>query len=228
MSNLAKSYVEMQKMLGQKNAGAIHKPGDNASADEIKAFREALGIPTEVDKYDLGKFEGVQIDQTTVDWAKKLGVELGIEPKALNKLVSEYFKLDTSVQGAKQAEAQRQMQEGLKSLKTEWGDGYDRNLQRANFAAEKLGGKDLVERLVKFGAHNDPLILKTFAKAAELFGEDTMREGGVSSGKTTPAELEAKISSVQARLFSMKPSDGAYLSVKQEYESLWKQKTGGR
>ena len=82
--------------------------------------------------------------------------------------------------------------------------------------------------MVKLGVHNDPVLIKAFAASAKLYGEDKLREAGAGNGKDTPAELDAKLKAVQSRLFSMKKEDGAYQSVKNEYESLWKQKTGGR
>lgn len=227
-TNLAKSYIEMQKLIGQKNAGAILKPGPNASIEEIKAFRESLGIPTEADKYDLGKFEGVNVPAETVKWAQKMGSDLGIEPQAFNKVVTEYMKLEASVQAGLKTQAENKMKEGLGGLKKEWGEAYDQNMQKANFAAEKLGGKPLLEALMKYGAHNDPAVIKAFQEASKFYREDTLREGGIGGDRVTPQELDAKISAVQSRLMSTKATDGAYPGIKAEYESLWKQKTHGK
>lgn len=225
VANLAKAHIELQKKFGQKG---IFKPGPNASIEEIKAFRESLGIPTEADKYDMGKFEGVNIPPETVKWAQKMGADLGIEPQAFNKLMTEYLKLDASVQAGQKTQAENQMKTNLDGLKKEWGDAYDQNMKKANFAAEKLGGKPMIEALMKAGVHNDPNVIKAFVEASKFYREDTLREGGISNDRVSPAELDAKISSVQSRMFTMKPSDGAYAGLKAEFESLWKQKTGGR
>lgn len=224
--NLAKAYLELNKKLGQKG---VIKPGKDASPEEIKSFREALGIPTDPSKYDMGKFEGVEVPKETLDWAQKMGAEHGVEPAAMKAIIADYFKLDANAKALQTAAAKEQMIKGLDGLKTEWGEAYERNLTRANFAAEKLGGKPFVEHLVKLGVHNDPMLLKVLSSAAGLYGEDKLREAGAGSNTgTSPAEIDAEIAQVQQRLFSMKPSDGAYLSTKQKYESLWKQKTGGR
>jgi hypothetical protein len=225
VSNLAKAHVELQKKFGQKG---IFKPADNASPEEIRAFREAIGIPTDPAKYDLGKFEGVEVPKETIAWAQKMGAEQGIAPAAMKALMTEYMKIEAGVKTGTTKAAETAMKVGLESLKKEWGDAYDQNIQKANFVAEKMGGKDFVAELVKAGVHNSPTILKTLANAAKLYGEDTLREGGVSDGRVTPAELDAQISQVQGQLFRMKPTDGAYAGMKLRYESLWKQKTGGK
>jgi hypothetical protein len=225
INNLARAHIELQKKFGQKG---IFKPGPNASAEEIKSFRESLGIPTEVTKYDLGKFDGVEVPQPVQEWAKKVGADNGIEPAAMNKVISDWMKVDATNKATEKAQADQKTTQNLNTLKKEWGDAYDGNLKKANFAAEKMGGKDFVAALVEAGIHNDPRVIKAFVEGSKLYREDTLREGGINDGRMSPAELDGRISAVQGRLFSMSPTDGAYASVKQEYESLWKQKTGGR
>jgi len=225
VGNLAKAHVELQKKFGQKG---VFKPAANASPEEVKAFREALGIPTDPTKYDMGKFEGVEVTPETLAWAQKMGADHGIEPSAMKTLMTEYMKVEKGNETALEKAAQEDMKVALAELKTEWGDAYDGNIQKANFAAEKLGGKEFIARLVEFGAHNDPLVLKALANAAKLYGEDTLREGGIGEGQQNPQELDAEISRVQGQLLGMKSTDGAYQSVKLKYESLWRQKTKGR
>lgn len=176
----------------------------------------------------MGAFEGVQVDPKIVQWAQKIGTDHGVEPSALKAIITDYMKIDAQNQSVAKLAAQTQMQEGLKGLKNEWGDAFDRNIQRANFAAEKLGGKPLIEALVKYGAENDPVILKAYAEAAKLYGESTLREGGIGDGKPAPAELDSEIASVQKQMIDMRSSDGRYPGLRARYESLWKQKTGGR
>jgi hypothetical protein len=225
VQNLAKAHVELQKKIGQKG---VFKPGKDASPDEIKSFRESMGIPTDPTKYDMGAFEGVKASPELLQWAQKVGTEQGIEPAALKAVITDYMKIEANNQVIAKKVSDDAAKAALDGLKKEWGDTFDRNIQRANFAAEKIGGKELVERLVKLNVHNDPALIKAFAEAAKLYGEDKLREGGVGDGRQTPQELDAEIASVQSRMFSMKPSDGAYLGLKARYESLWKMKTGGR
>lgn len=227
ISNLAKAHIELQKKFGQKG---VFKPAAGASADEIKAFREALGIPTDPEKYDMGDFDpSVKVDKSIVDWAKKIGAEQGIEPSAMKNIISDYMKVAANNEGLSAQAKKEAVKTGFDGLRKEWGEAFDQNLSRANFAIEKApNGSAAVEALKKYGADNDPEILKVFNWVATLLGEDKLREGGFGNGRTTPAELDAEISQVQGQLLKLKPSDGAYQGLKMRYESLWKQKTGGR
>lgn len=225
MPNLARSYLELQKKIGQKG---IFKPAENASAEEIKSFREALGIPTSPEKYEIDFGKDAKVDQSIVDWAKKVGAENGVEPAALKAIIGDYLKFDMTTKAAQEAAKKTEMQKGFEGLRKEWGDAFDGNIQRVNFAAEKTGGKELIDHLVKLGVQDDSVLLKHFEAVSKLLGEDRLREGGVGDGRAAPHELDAEIASVQQQMFSMKPTDGRYTSLKQRYESLWKQKTGGR
>lgn len=225
VANLSKAHIELQKKFGQKG---VFKPGKDASPEEVKAFREQMGIPTSPDKYDLGDFGDVKVDPSIVDWAKKIGSEHGVEPAALKAIIADYVKTESANEKAMETALKAAVQEGFDGLRTEWGEAFQRNIDRANFAVQKTGGQALVDRLKEFGADNDPLILKHFAEVAKLYGEDQLREAGAGDGAQSPLELDAEIKQVQARMFAMKPTDGAYASTKLKYESLWKQKTRGK
>lgn len=225
LQNLARAHVELQKKFGQKG---IFKPAPDASKEEILAFREALGIPTEPSKYDLGKFEGVEVPPTTLQWAQKVGAEHGIEPQALKAVITDYMKMESQVKAHESQQSQAAMVKGLESLRQEWGDAFDRNITRANFAAEKLGGKALVERLVELKVHNDPALIKALSEAAKLYGEDRLREAGAGDGRHTPQELDSEIERVRSQLISLPRGDGRRGSLLNQLESLSKQKTGGR
>ena len=225
VQNLAKAHLELTKKFGQKG---IFKPAADAQPEEIKAFREALGIPTDPAKYDMGAFEGVKIPPETLTWAQNLGAQHGVEPQAMKAIMSEYFKLDANNQVQSAAAKTAKIKQDFDGLRKEWGDGFERNIQRANFGAERAGGKELIDALKKYGADNDPTILKAFAKTAEWLGEDKLREAGAGSGRQTPAELQGELKRVQAELFSLKKDDGRRPAVLERWTALNRQMTAGK
>lgn len=227
--NLAKAHIELQKKFGEKG---IFKPGKDASPEQIKAFREELGIPTDLSKYDMGEFKDVQMDPAIIDWAKKMGVEHGIEPTAMKQLMTNYMQLESQNEQALDVLQKEDIKAGYEGLRKDWGEAFDRNIQRADFAArqveEKSGAKGLIDRLKDYGADNDPLILKAFAHVATLLGEDKLREAGAGDGRQSPDELNAEFQSVQAQLLQVAKGDGRRPALLQRFESLSKQRTGGR
>ena len=224
--NLAKAHIELQKLIGQKG---IIKPGKEASPEQIKAFREALGIPSDPSKYDMGEFDkSITVPPETLEWARKMGAEHGIEPAALKAVMSDYMKQEALLESAQEKAVQAEIAEGFKGLRSEWGEAFKQNLTRANFAAQKLGGQGLIDRLKEFGADNDPVIIKAFAEAAKLYGEDRLREAGAGDGRQTPQELDGEISQVRSQLIGLTAIDGRRPALLARLESLSKQKTGGK
>lgn len=224
--NLAKAHIELQKLIGQKG---IIKPGKEASPEQIKAFREALGIPSDPSKYDMGEFDkSITMPPETLEWARKMGAEHGIEPAALKAVMSDYMKQEALLESAQEKAVQAEIAEGFKGLRSEWGEAFNQNLTRANFAAQKLGGQGLIDRLKEFGADNDPVIIKAFAEAAKLYGEDRLREAGAGDGRQTPQELDGEIAQVRSQLIGLTAIDGRRPALLARLESLSKQKTGGK
>ena len=224
--NLAKAHIELQKLIGQKG---IIKPGKEASPEQIKAFREALGIPSDPSKYDMGEFDkSITMPPETLEWARKMGAEHGIEPAALKAVMSDYMKQEALLESAQEKAVQAEIAEGFKGLRSEWGEAFNQNLTRANFAAQKLGGQGLIDRLKEFGADNDPVIIKAFAEAAKLYGEDRLREAGAGDGRQTPQELDGEIAQVRSQLIGLTAIDGRRPALLARLESLSKQRTGGK
>lgn len=229
LTNLAKAHVELQKKIGEKG---IIKPGKDASPESWKAFREALGVPA-ADKYELGKFEGVQFPKESLDWAKKMGAEVGILPEDMTKIMNEYGKFEVALNTQKVKDAKAATDAHLEALKKEWGDSYSGNLQKGFFAFKQLcelGGLDQKEALkwLDAGPGNETTLMKLLAGASKLFGEDKLKEGGVGENKPNPAELDGKISALRQQMISIGSGDGRYPGLMSEFESLNKQKTGGR
>jgi hypothetical protein len=63
-SNAAKAYKEAQSKFGVPPEELIRKPKANAAAEDIKKFRQSLGVPAEAKDYDLSglKFAGADLE----------------------------------------------------------------------------------------------------------------------------------------------------------------------
>jgi hypothetical protein len=226
VTNLAKAHIELQKKIGQKG---IFKPGEGASKEEINAFREAMGIPTDISKYDLGKFEGVEVDASIVDWAKEQGLRRGIDPSEMRGIITDYMKLDAANEATQENLIKEDIKEGYVGLRKEWGDAFDRNLGRADMAAKAApNGAAFIDRMKEYGADNDPEVLKYCSWVATLLGEDKLREAGVSNDRSTPQELDNEIAMTQSRMLASKPGTPEHKVLVDKFASLYRQKTGGR
>lgn len=229
LPNAAKALVEAQKAIGKKG---VIVPTEKDSPEAWKAFREAIGVPS-ADKYELGKLDGVEYPAESLEWAKKMGVEVGIRPDDMTKLMQAFGKFEIDRDNKIATEVDKVAKEQMEGLKKEWGEGYNGNLQKGFFAFKQLAelaGMDQKEALawLDSGPGNDVVVLRMMAGAAKLFGEDKLKEGGVGDTKPNPGELDAKISAVRQEMINIGSRDGRYPGLLSQLESLSKQRTGGR
>lgn len=228
IGNLAKSYVNAQKQIGKK--GAIVPDWSKATDEEKSNFFKAIGVP-DADKYEIKGPKDYAMPEAVSKQFKELAAKNGLLPQQAEAILGWYAGFETqSVKAAKEQQATAQAQ-GLETLKKEWGDAYDRELKAAQVAVKELGGDDFIKHLNQTGLGNDPTLIKIFAKAAKLMGEDKLREGGASDGSMTRSEIQSQIDDIRAQGDSNGFFDKSHPNhgvIMKKFESLAKQLTGGR
>lgn len=174
-----------------------------ANAQAEPAARERLGIPAAADGYALSRPElppGVAWDEAFEQAALPVAHQLGLTPHQLQGLVDFY----AGHQATAFAEAGRarlaEQARATETLKAEWGPNFTARLSGAARAARYFGGEDLVAMLEETGLGNHPQLVRAFARAAELLGEDTLRGEGAPAGDAVgPAEALRKARSLMEK-----------------------------
>lgn len=194
--SLAKSYMELEQHLGKSTV----LPGEDAKPEDYDAFFKKWGRP---DKFDEYKFpeklpEGMAIDEKFGGSVKALAHDLGLNKKQFDKLVK--WGVEQSV-GMSQLK-QQQAEEGMKSLKTEWGFSYDNNIEKAHRALALLVNFDDKHPMVKIidetGLGDNPAFIKFLVELGDRFGED----GLVGDNKNK--ELEVKVEDAKKKINEMR------------------------
>lgn len=193
VGTLAKSYVELQKVVGKKG---IFPPGDKATPEQWKDFYKAAGQP-EYEKFEVKIPEGKKADSTAVEAFRKLAHDNGLMPKQAQGVMEWLFQQEEASSGAKMKAVETQAAEQLGGLKKEWGDGYDKQIALARMAVKDVGGEDFQKHLDSTGLGNDVQVIRMMAKVGALLGEDKLRGDG-AGGKfgQTPAEIQGEIDKV--------------------------------
>lgn len=184
LSELGKGYKELEGKLGK----AIIPPGENASAEDIKAYREKLGVPDSPDNYtlDSGKLpeqlRSTDLEKNFRSWAH----ELGLTNVQASELYTRYngeamqFLVSQNQLIAAKAEQTR------RALREEWGAEYKAKMASMERAFALYGSNDIAKVMIASGAGNDPNVVKMFAKIGEQLREGpTIRaEGGNAPTKS--------------------------------------------
>lgn len=123
-------------VLNEKLGKAIFKPGENATEQEIAAYRAALGVPEKADDYEVELVEGM--DNSLAPWFKQTALELGM-PKEMAKGLSAKWNamLQEFVKAGDEARLTAHT-EAIGKLKNDWGDKADANAETIKIAYQSI------------------------------------------------------------------------------------------
>ena len=170
--DLAKSYAELEKKVGQ----AITIPSEKASAEEVAAFRKAVGVPEKPEDYKLDKVElpdGKELDGQWSKELKGLAHKLNLSQGQLGGLHEWYFKnLVAEMQLVKTTAEQANT-----ALRKEMGAEYEAAITYKGRAVDKFLNPTTKVLFERSGLGNHPEILKMFVAIGKGMGEHFFAEG---------------------------------------------------
>jgi hypothetical protein len=199
---LAKSYANAEQQIG-KLANRVAIPGENASPEELQAFRKAIGVPDSADAYEYkapdlsGEPEAVQAlwkenaNEELSKVAKAKAHELGLTPKQFAGMAEmlDRFNLNmvkSLVEAAAQHETQRQQAE-IEAFKKVFGERAEGVRELAKQTLSKIG---LPQEFA-----NSPDAALIFAMDyihRNVFANDKVGGGAATPGRT-PQQIRAEI-----------------------------------
>lgn len=221
VQNLAKSWVHAQSQLGKKR---VALPGEKATDEEYAAFYKELGVP-ELDKYEVKAPEGANPE--SVKSFREFVQKQGLLPKQSQAVLEWYHTMEKADIEKSQKAAQQAVTEGLTKLKSEWGQGYEKNIALGDMALREMGGDELIQHVVKTGLAKDPTFIKLMAKVGGVLGEDKLRgDAAQKFGGSTPAEIQKEIDQLTAKPEYMDASHAGHKRAVADVAELYKKLYG--
>lgn len=176
--SLAKSYLEAQKAASKAmNAKGVIIPGENATPEEVSAYRKALGVPETPDGYELESPtlpEGMVFDTDKAKKLAELAHAKGISKEAFQELAKAYNANQIAEFEAQQKVVQENIKSATIEMKKEWGRDFEKNLAKAEAAIITVFGEDFNKMLQETGLGNDPRVIRGMFKASQTIGEDRL------------------------------------------------------
>lgn len=174
VSELAEDALSMRTRL----EGSIEIPGENATDEQKKAYREKLGVPTTKDDYKFGDLKNDEF----LGWFKGEAHGLDMTQNQAGKLVESFNKYVTETQTREKEANVKAIESDLRNV---WGDAYEARITKAKDFAKKYGGDDF-----KVDDLNTIKLLDTFAGlvSEDSFGGGLGGQGG-SAKKTEKGQL---------------------------------------
>lgn len=170
-SELAEAYLKQVDSM--QNAVLI--PGEDADEEAVKAYREKLGIPSDMKGYTFETDLPEGVDAGYDDWIRKVAFENNLTAKQAVQLrdsIIERFTADVQSQQAR-------IKEAAAALKKQWGGEYGKNLKIAQHVVKKFASEDFKRFLDSSGLGDHPQMVEMMYTFGNMISEDTLIDGAI-------------------------------------------------
>ena len=180
----------------QKLSKAVVPPGKDAAEEDVAAYREALGVPKDVDGYEFPLPEGMERTDEMMDsedhWSN-IFIDNNIPKETADVLINEFRGEIEKMMGQKAEADQHYTAQSEADMRKEWAEDYDKNIIFASRASEALLGEDFetmrhVETADGRYILDNPVLIRMFAKLGRDMGEGTLGSVATDSEKETLLE----------------------------------------
>lgn len=197
-SDLAKSWVEAQKLIGRDK---IPVPGEKATKEDWDIVFERLGRPKDATGYKLPEIKYPEGYPTPKEEQVKAFMskahELGLLPAQVAGMYDWFMKSQVDEFSTYTQERDTSRVTAENALRKAWGKAFEQNYAIAEQAVIKYGNENFIEKLKASGMNNDPDVIEFIASMAKNMAEDTIT--GKPPGLTlSPEEAMAEIKKIQA------------------------------
>ena len=221
VGSLAKSYVELESMLGKR----VELPDlDKAKPEEVDALYERLGRPKKFEEYDFGKLpEGMAVDETFGNAVKSISHKMGLNKKQFEMLKN--WGIEQS-QGML-IEQTKEKETSQNVLRAEWGFRYNDNVEKAHKALAMLVNFNdkhpFLQQLERSGMGDNPEFLKLLLEINERFGEDKLINSNIQKEQLDKDNARKKVLEIRAdkKHPYWNENDPRHMDAVKEYNDLY-------
>lgn len=199
VESISKSFKEARNAA--KNAGKPLTLGEKATPEEVKAYREAMGIPDEAKDYPVSFREGFKAserDGAILDSFKAYLHEHNADPRAAGAALEWYQDFATEQRQALDGNLAKVAKETQAELRSEWGGEYDGNLNAAAELMTSHLGEEGFDRMMGLRLmdgsrlQDDPAFVKMMAQiGSDYYGGTSIVSGDVeTTAKTIQGQID--------------------------------------
>jgi hypothetical protein len=204
----AKAYDAAQGKFGVPPEELIRVPKVNAAPEDIKAFRQKLGVPKEAKEYDLSgvKFAGADLEEGFATALRNGLLEAGVTKDNAATVIKPVLKWLEDSDAEENAVLTTKVTKEKDDLDRSWGANKDKN----EFIAKSFLGKlataagipaaDAVaawDALSKIGGVGAAAAMKLLLAGGIATGEDRYVDGG-ARGSNMPLSREGALARIDA------------------------------
>lgn len=186
-SDLANQAFNAHRMVGVDKLPA---PKEDWTDDQWSELYGRLGRPEGPDKYGEVKLPpelDYKFDEAGLKEWDEVFHEMGLNQKQRDKMLAKYAGKITELTRAQQQQQAEEVKEMIGSLRREWGDNFEANLDMAEATLKKMLPEATVARIAGIPElANDPAFIKHFYQVYNSMKDDTARDPGDGFAGTRP------------------------------------------
>jgi hypothetical protein len=210
-TDVYKSYRELEK-IKSSCVPAPKKPTSESTPEEVKAYRESIGVPEDYKAYDLSFDDGTAIGEDlmpAVDGYLKFAHESNLPPEVVKSNIK-WFMDDIAQEQARVKQANDEARvNGLVQLKSEWGGEFQGNMNAIHslFTEAPEGVQQSLFNAVgadglKFA--NNPDNIRWLVNVAKAINPTASL---LPAGVNTEAGIDTELEKLQSMMHSKDPAE---------------------
>lgn len=179
VEDLATQFLHAQKLVGVEKMPA---PKENWTDEQWGQLYDRLGRPKTMNDYQMPETQAA-LDDAAVGQFKELAHKAGLTSKQFQAVVDFHNQYYGNLQTQAETQSDQQLEQGLMTLRQEWGDQYEENLDVAErFFTNNIKDESLRKLILENKQlRNNPGIIKHFHQLARDASEQALKVGDVTS-----------------------------------------------
>jgi hypothetical protein len=197
LNKALESHANLEKLLGHEK---VPIPKDVNDVEGWNRFSKAMGIPDKAEGYGLSdasipdSMKGITLDKNKfaeIAHAHKL------TPAQAKGLWETYTRENVSSYDAAMKAHQEQMTTTVNTLKGEWGDAYQTNVELGQMVINKFSNDQETNDYITSVLSKDPKGIKFLAKIGDQFAENKMGDFQMKRFSLGPEEAQNQIDKIK-------------------------------
>jgi hypothetical protein len=191
LPKLGDLVAEIDRLDGEASK-AIRVPGQGASDEEVRKYREALGIPQSPEGYRLTRPnlpQGMQYSEDLEKWFRSEFHRANVPEAVAQAIFNDWNKLQTDRYNSVQAAVKKSYEDGKAALQQQWGDRYEEEMALNAKAYSAYLTPTLLQKIRARGLDNDPEFIMAWNKIGHSIGEDKMIVATTGGASESPGNL---------------------------------------
>lgn len=172
LAEAAKSYVNLEKLLGHEKVPLPKGPDDT---EGIAQFRKATGVPETAAEYNLPDAD-LPGDMGNLAFNKDAFQEVihkfGLTPAQAEGLWKAYTEMSGNVYASHMKGFQDTLNKNINALRAEWGDAYAGNVELGDMVIQKFSDDQAMADFLTSALSKDPAGMRFLAKIGNQFSEN--------------------------------------------------------